>query len=284
MKKICNKCKVEKNLSTFHKDSSTIDGYRYICKICASSYRRDAKKMKNDKNSINSKICPSCGELKIFREYYKDKSHKDGISSSCKVCFNKHKRKTEAKYTISFQKNQLETLNGIKLCTKCKVEKLIVEFSNAKHSPTGKLSICKTCASEIQAIKRKKDLKIRHSVSMQNLSLNEYVSLVPKTVSQFYKAILGANKRAIAKGLEGTISMDDFLPLPDKCPLLHIPLFYTNDLITDNTPSIDRIDSSKGYTSENTWIISNKANRMKSNASIAELKLLVKNLNKKLKR
>ena len=42
--------------------------------------------------------------------------------------------------------------------------------------------------------------------------------------------------------------------------------------------SLDKIIPELGYVKGNVWIISNKANAIKSNASLEELKLLVKNL------
>jgi hypothetical protein len=46
----------------------------------------------------------------------------------------------------------------------------------------------------------------------------------------------------------------------------------------DSSPSLDRIDSKQGYTYENCQIISNRANRIKSDASVDELELVVKYL------
>jgi hypothetical protein len=44
--------------------------------------------------------------------------------------------------------------------------------------------------------------------------------------------------------------------------------------VRDHCPSVDRIDNSRGYTHDNIVIVSFKANRLKSNASIEELQRL----------
>lgn len=63
------------------------------------------------------------------------------------------------------------------------------------------------------------------------------------------------------------------------CPLLGIELSY--EKFEGNTPNnyatLDRIDSSMGYEEGNVQIISFRANTLKSNATLEELKLLVKN-------
>jgi hypothetical protein len=46
-----------------------------------------------------------------------------------------------------------------------------------------------------------------------------------------------------------------------------------------NAPSVDRINSTKGYTKDNIWIISHRANQLKNDATLAEMKLMVENLN-----
>lgn len=47
---------------------------------------------------------------------------------------------------------------------------------------------------------------------------------------------------------------------------------------TDNSPSLDRIDNSSGYVKGNVHIISMRANRIKSDATLQELKSVVKYL------
>ena len=62
---------------------------------------------------------------------------------------------------------------------------------------------------------------------------------------------------------------------PSHCPILGIELdYFVKGAPTENSPSFDRIDSSKGYVRGNVQIISSKANTMKSNASLEEIEAL----------
>ncbi len=79
-----------------------------------------------------------------------------------------------------------------------------------------------------------------------------------------------AYSNAHTKKLEYTLTRED-LVLPPVCPILGIPLFYTKGKRTDNTPSVDRIDPSKGYTKDNIVVVSWKANNLKGNMTLDEL-------------
>lgn len=94
-------------------------------------------------------------------------------------------------------------------------------------------------------------------------------------------ALRMAKQRAIKKGMEFNLTEED-LVVPEYCPLLGIPLQTNKKGAGNDSPSIDRIDSSKGYTKDNVWIISHRANTLKNNATIEELSILVRNLHKKV--
>lgn len=87
----------------------------------------------------------------------------------------------------------------------------------------------------------------------------------------FYRARERCNK----SGLEFNLVETDIV-IPSHCPLLGIELI--KDGTRDSAPSLDRIDNSKGYTKDNVWVISFKANRMKNTASIEELIMFSKNI------
>ena len=71
--------------------------------------------------------------------------------------------------------------------------------------------------------------------------------------------------------------MEDIV-IPETCPLLGIPLVSTNNKRDPRNPSLDQIDPGKGYTPDNIWVVSSRANWIKSDATLQELKTLVENL------
>jgi hypothetical protein len=81
-----------------------------------------------------------------------------------------------------------------------------------------------------------------------------------------------AKKRARQANLEFTITPQD-VGTPDTCPVLGIPLYFS-DVRTDNTPSLDRVDNTKGYTPGNVQVISWLANRLKQDLSIQNIRSL----------
>ena len=79
-------------------------------------------------------------------------------------------------------------------------------------------------------------------------------------------------KKAKELGFDFNISEEDVI-IPTHCPILGVELVLNEGKLAGNSASLDRIDSSKGYVKGNVWVISHKANAMKSNATLAELKL-----------
>jgi hypothetical protein len=65
------------------------------------------------------------------------------------------------------------------------------------------------------------------------------------------------------------------LIVPEFCPVLGIPLRFSDKGRGDNTPSVDRIEPDKGYVRGNVAVISWRANRMKSKFELAEFEALV---------
>ncbi len=82
------------------------------------------------------------------------------------------------------------------------------------------------------------------------------------------------------------IELLESLVLPDVCPVFGVDLNYCGGTggvgftRTENSPSLDRIDSSVGYIKGNIQIICWRANRIKNDSTPEELKTLAKYMEK----
>lgn len=85
-----------------------------------------------------------------------------------------------------------------------------------------------------------------------------------------------ARERAKMYGREFKLLLSDIV-VPEFCPLLGIPLYVGTRQVKSNSPTIDRKDSTRGYTSDNIWVISWRANRIKADGTYEELKMIVQN-------
>lgn len=85
-----------------------------------------------------------------------------------------------------------------------------------------------------------------------------------------------AKSRAKKSGIPFEISKADFT-IPDRCPALGIVLAKATDSRGFNatSPTLDRFDNTKGYVPGNVRVISWRANRLKCDATLEELKALV---------
>lgn len=170
-----------------------------------------------------------------------------------------------------------------KVCPKCKRELPIEEY-NRGNGMFGRRSFCRDCEHKIQntpeRVARRRELEllrrqdpdyVKHRNEMDRLRRQN------NDISLRKQLLRSAKQRAQQKGLEFNITLDDVV-LPEVCPLLGIKLEAHSNKAAWNSYSIDRIDSSKGYTKDNIWVISKRANTLKNNATLDELKTLVTNL------
>lgn len=85
--------------------------------------------------------------------------------------------------------------------------------------------------------------------------------------------VLNARSRARRKGIDFEITSDDFI-IPTECPVLGIPM-ESREKRHDGSPTLDRVDNRLGYVKGNVVVISWRANRIKSDATLEELERIV---------
>jgi len=81
-----------------------------------------------------------------------------------------------------------------------------------------------------------------------------------------------AEKRAKEKDRKIDITLQDILPLyVERCPILGINLEWENkEKLVWGSPSLDRVDNTKGYEKGNVQIISHRANSLKKDYLLTE--------------
>tara|TARA_Y100001938_G_C7967354_1_gene367505 strand:+ start:141 stop:854 length:714 start_codon:yes stop_codon:yes gene_type:complete len=84
-------------------------------------------------------------------------------------------------------------------------------------------------------------------------------------------------------GIERDIISEDIVYV-ERCPISDVLLEYGNITPTMNSPSVDRINPNKGYTKDNIWVISLRANILKNKHTINSLKDYIELLKKKKKK
>ena len=125
----------------------------------------------------------------------------------------------------------------------------------------------------------------RRAQGAEATKVNRKAKYAQMTVEQMLW--LGAKQRAKEKGVPFNLSVTD-IEIPEVCPLLGVPLKSRKGQGKHghgpDSPSLDRLKPELGYVPLNVWVISAKANVMKSNASLEELQALVVNLAHELSR
>ena len=146
-----------------------------------------------------------------------------------------------------------------KVCSICKETKAASEFPNNSRAKDGLYSYCTDC-------NRKKSLAyIRSNPEARRIRRSDVRKMM----------IESAQSRAKARDLEIDITYSD-ITVPELCPVFNKPLVKSKGKATGYSPSLDRIDNSKGYIKGNIQVLSNKANAMKANATKEELIMFAK--------
>lgn len=194
---------------------------------------------------MTEKKCATCKEVKNVSAFFKCASAKDGLATICKEC---EKAYRHARYA----QNKIDQLNETQteaVCTKCNKTLPIDKFIRTPALKGGRQHHCSDCES-IRTAQYFSDPRKRNM----------------RTINMI-------KKRCRDEDIPFDLTVDDIV-IPDVCPMLGIPLSL-NPAHRDNYPSVDRKVPSLGYIKGNINIISYRANRIKNDATIEELRCIV---------
>lgn len=245
------------------------------------------------------KTCKICGKSEPEVTFYKSNS------SVCKECVkervyqNRVKKNTEQAKLLGIEysprghneKCPPELLGkGYKYCNECKQWLPLSEFGF--HSKKGKgrryiNSVCKKCACirTKQSPNRKETVKFNNEVNAVrreiDLEFKKHLSDIDKKYNHSNRGIImkmlqRAKTRAALLNKEFNLEPEDII-IPEYCPILGLKLEVSSTQGgNESSPSLDRIDSSKGYIKGNIQVISRQANIMKNSADSDTLKKFAK--------
>ena len=168
----------------------------------------------------------------------------------------------------------------MKRCSKCGTEKPFEAFSKYSRTKDGYQNYCKDCATRLYREWRETHREYYREWSRKWYKQNPTKKRVYwlRCRARHPEAYLwkAAKQRAHKDGLYFTITPDD-IKIPVMCPVLGIPLSFGAKSNEDrsNSPSLDRIDPNLGYVPGNIIVMSYKANTIKSNATVDELKAVL---------
>ena len=142
-----------------------------------------------------------------------------------------------------------------KLCTKCKQLLPVTAFT--KGPDRGYRYQCRQCNLEYQSKSRNR----------KQVKSNHYHKAKASNPALFMWKQAKHRAEWDYDNMEFTIGVEDII-IPKKCPYMQTAFIPLDKKLGY---SLDRIDSSKGYTKDNIQVISRIANIMKNNATEQEL-------------
>lgn len=252
MDKLCPTCGLVKAGECFANAKGTKDGLNWQCRDChqvrmAKQRKKYRKEAKDNRSGFVLRRCSKCGVEKPTMHFNLNASQPNGISHYCKDCENLAKAERSKRRVVYHNENPIFYTEGdTKTCCHCKKCLLVSSFYRDKARPDGLCPDCKECHAEAG-----RQSKVRNP--------------------EWY-VLKSVRDRAKVAGIEFSITEDDVFPMPEYCPVLGIKMDRSNIFKKrDHSPAVDRIDNTKGYIPGNVMVVSYKANRMKSNASLGEL-------------
>lgn len=139
MKKICSRCKAEKDACEFGRDKNHKSGLRSACRECFNKNRR---KIKPVLLNPNFKICGKCKLEKDKKEFSKNKTKKDGLHNRCKDCDREYRSIPENKEHRKEYDREYNSIPGIKQHKKEYNKQYRSMPENKKHEKEYKKEYC----------------------------------------------------------------------------------------------------------------------------------------------
>jgi hypothetical protein len=174
------------------------------------------------------------------------------------------------------------TTGVLKTCTKCKKPKDTSQFNVNGRCKDGIDSWCYVCKAALSKQYYWDNVETQRAKAKKYGQEHKEEIYARNVKHPDLYLWIHLKSRAKAFGLKFTLKPEDIV-VPKLCPVLGIKLRLSKGTVKDCSPTVDKLIPSKGYVPGNVAVISQRANRAKSDLSLKELKALTKWLEKTLK-
>ena len=310
--KICSKCKIEKSIDIFFNCSKTKDGKLNHCKECCKlriqkyaksekgknilkiarqKYRKTAKYKKYDKSYRQTENC----KLRMYNytrtDEYKNKQ-KIIRTNNKEYCIYKQAKRRASLKNLDFT----ITIDDIIIPKICPVLGIPIIKNGEKgnenewNSPSIdrinsnlgyiKNNIC-IISYKANVIKRDGTITEHEKIIDYMQNSKQYIENIKDywtyndNKEKIDYILAKCKTRSKTKNLSYQIDKT-MLIIPKYCPILGIEIKIDNNVVNDSSPSLDRIDNTKGYTNDNICFISFKANSIKSFGTVEDHEKIIK--------
>ena len=179
------------------------------------------------------KTCLDCKEQKPLEDFYRRKTAKDGRQSRCKSC----EKERCAQYYVQ-NKSRL-------------LDKRYEHYENNKEATKAKVA----------EYRRKNPDKVKADKKAYEERNREVLQLVQRRRRKKFPArelLKSAKRRAKDRDVEFNLTEDD-IQVPKLCPVFGYQLVVNEGAAKYNSPSLQLIDKTKGYTPDNIRVVSRSA-------------------------
>lgn len=194
---------------------------------------------------MKTKVCGICGLEKPIEEFAKKSGRKNGVSYCCILCNRLRHKKWYAEN---------------------KEERAEVREANREETREYDRKIYKKNKPRVRARQ-----KVFYDTNAEAIMDQQREAMKENPESALFRL---AKTRANSQGIPFTIQLSD-IEIPEFCPVLGLKLEFGEMSRRNNSPSLDRVDSSRGYVPGNVAVISWRANRLKNDGTAEEFQKLI---------
>lgn len=155
--KTCVRCARTMPLNAFYKRKASKDGHMARCRPCSLGRDPDNppqhnRNRKSRNRDANGKVCTRCDTYKLWDEFNRNASARDGRQHYCRLCSQRLAKESELRNAEARALRRAERLarplpdpTVMKTCKRCGEARPALEFYAYATTPDGRHSWCKPC-------------------------------------------------------------------------------------------------------------------------------------------